>query len=97
VRRGETLSGIAVRYGVRMADLKSWNLLRGNMVRVGQRLVVRVPTRVAVTSGLEYYNVRRGDNLWAISSRFGSTVDELRRMNDGLSEDLQPGQRIRVR
>jgi membrane-bound lytic murein transglycosylase D len=97
VRRGETLSGIAVRYGVRMADLKAWNLLRGNGVRVGQRLVVHVSARVAVSSGLEYYNVRRGDNLWAISSRFGSTVDALRRMNEGLSEDLHPGQRIRVR
>jgi membrane-bound lytic murein transglycosylase D len=97
VRRGETLSAIAVRYGVRLADLRAWNLLRGNNVRVGQRLVVHVPARVAISSGLEYYNVRRGDNLWAISSRFGSTVDELRRMNEGLSEDLQPGQRIRVR
>jgi membrane-bound lytic murein transglycosylase D len=97
VRRGETLSAIAVRYGVRMSDLKAWNLLRGNTVRAGQRLVVHVPPRVAVSLGLEYYNVRRGDNLWAISSRFGSTIHELRRMNEGLSEDLQPGQRIRVR
>jgi membrane-bound lytic murein transglycosylase D len=97
VRRGETLSAIAVRYGVRTNDLKAWNLLRGNNVRVGQRLVVHVPPRVAVSLGLEYYNVRRGDNLWAISSRFGSTIHELRRMNEGLSEDLQPGQRIRVR
>lgn len=97
VRRGETLSAIAIRYGVRVADLRTWNRLRGNGIRAGQRLSVRIPARVAVSSGLEYYSVRRGDNLWAISSRFGSTVDELRRMNEGLSEDLQPGQRIRVR
>lgn len=98
VKQGETLSAIAARYGVRVSDLRSWNGLSGSNIRVGQRLAVRGnATRVASASGSEYYKVRRGDNLWAISNRFGSTVDELMRINDGLSEDLRPGQRIRVR
>ena len=102
VRAGETLSGIAVRYGVRVADLKAWNNVRGTSVRRGQRLAVRVPSarasaRTTTAASLEYYHVRRGDNLWAISSRFGSSIGELMRMNEGLSGGLQPGQRIRVR
>ncbi len=97
VSRGETLSGIAARYGVRLSDLRAWNGLSGSKIRIGQRLTVQGATRVASVSSLEYYQVRRGDNLWAISNRFGSSVDELMRINDGLSEDLRPGQRIRIR
>ncbi len=40
VRSGETLSTIAQRYRVKINDLKYWNGLRGNMIRVGQKLAV---------------------------------------------------------
>jgi len=38
VRSGEVLGSIAMRYGVKVADIRSWNNLRGNMIRSGQRL-----------------------------------------------------------
>ncbi|MFM7396013.1 MAG: LysM peptidoglycan-binding domain-containing protein [Gammaproteobacteria bacterium] len=42
VRSGETLSGIARRYGVTVSQLLAWNDLSSkNMLRVGQRLVIR--------------------------------------------------------
>ncbi|WP_158825282.1 lytic transglycosylase domain-containing protein [Mucilaginibacter lacusdianchii] len=40
VRRGETLSGIADKYGVEVQDLKDWNHLRGAKAMPGQRLKV---------------------------------------------------------
>lgn len=40
VARGEVLGLIAERYGVRVSDLRRWNGIRGNMIRVGQRLKV---------------------------------------------------------
>jgi D-alanyl-D-alanine endopeptidase (penicillin-binding protein 7) len=40
VRRGETLSAIARRYGVSVAAVKEWNGLQGNSIRSGQRLAV---------------------------------------------------------
>jgi len=40
VRRGETLSGIANRFGTTVAKLKSTNGLRGNTIRSGQRLKI---------------------------------------------------------
>ena len=40
VRRGETLFSIAQRYDTTVALLKKWNGLRGNIIKVGQRLVV---------------------------------------------------------
>jgi membrane-bound lytic murein transglycosylase D len=38
VKRGETLSTIGARYGVRVSDLKRWNKLGGTLIRAGQRL-----------------------------------------------------------
>jgi len=41
VKKGETLGRIASRYGVSVSQLKKWNRLRSNSVKVGQRLVIR--------------------------------------------------------
>lgn len=38
VRSGDVLGTIAARYKVRVSDLKRWNGLSGDMIRVGQRL-----------------------------------------------------------
>lgn len=43
VRRGETLGGIASRYGVSVAQLRARNGVRGSMIHPGQHLVVPVP------------------------------------------------------
>jgi membrane-bound lytic murein transglycosylase D len=40
VARGETLFSIAKRYGTTVAVLKELNNLRGNVIKVGQRLVI---------------------------------------------------------
>jgi membrane-bound lytic murein transglycosylase D len=40
VKRGDTLSGIAARYRVRVSDLKAWNRL-GRHLQIGQRINIR--------------------------------------------------------
>ncbi len=40
VRKGQTLSGIAARYGVSVTRIKQWNNLRSSMIRPGQRLKI---------------------------------------------------------
>lgn len=48
VRQGEYLGRIASKYNVRVTDLKKWNGLRSNNIKVGQRLVIYTKTRSAV-------------------------------------------------
>jgi membrane-bound lytic murein transglycosylase D len=43
VRAGDSLWTIARHYGVRVADLREWNDVEGDLVRVGQRLRVAAP------------------------------------------------------
>ena len=47
VKAGEVPGGIASRFGVRIQDLKYWNGLRRNIIRIGQKLVIYVPKNKA--------------------------------------------------
>ena len=106
VKRGESLGGIAKRYGVGIGELKKLNGLRSDMIRPGQKLIIRkgapVSDRTAQagpgSDASDYYVVQSGDTLWSIAQRHpGVSVDELRRINGGLTGGLKPGARIRVR
>ncbi|MGE0866416.1 MAG: LysM peptidoglycan-binding domain-containing protein [Vicinamibacterales bacterium] len=44
VRKGDTLSAIARRTGATVAQLKSWNKMRGTRLNIGDRLIVQPPT-----------------------------------------------------
>lgn len=48
VKRGETLSGIAKKYGVSVSDIKKWNGLRKNSVPRGRNLKINTYERVRV-------------------------------------------------
>lgn len=143
VRKGDTLSGIAKRYGSAGEAIMRLNGLRtARSLRVNTELVVPVPSKKgaadptferqvsrarrsgfaavrpeeelpAGTSGKVAhgpvrtdvidgrtrvtYGVQSGDSLWAISRRFGCSVDELRRWN-GLSRHarLKTGMRLHI-
>ena len=53
VRSGDVLGTIARKYGVRVSDIRKWNRLRGNLIRIGQRLSIWVlPTYNSKTKNL---------------------------------------------
>ena len=58
VRSGDVLGTIANQYHVRVSDLRNWNNISGNMIRVGQRLNIWV---------LPYYNANTKSN-YAVSN-----------------------------
>ena len=76
VRSGETLSTIASRYGVSIAQLKMTNRIRTNLIRPGQRL--RIPFGGAdAVSDTKIYTVKAGDTLSTIAARYGVSVVRL--------------------
>ena len=108
VRRGDTLSEIATKTGASIAQVRSANDLRGDMLQIGQKLQVPASTSATVAAAPRNSNevaavtevthrVKRGETLWRIANRYGIPVNDLSRQN-GLSDDLlQVGQTLRVR
>jgi membrane-bound lytic murein transglycosylase D len=98
VKRGETLSKIARRYGVSGKALQAWNGLRKGRVVVGQQLTIRTrsPVRVAqaaprtqkvsasksADARVISYRVQRGDTLYSIARRFDVDMVALKRWNN---------------
>jgi membrane-bound lytic murein transglycosylase D len=112
IRRGETLSSIARRFGTSTAVLRDMNRLSGSRIRVGATLLVptgsdspryaAAPTRTE--RGAEAlgpnatYRVRRGDTLWDISREFDVRLSDLKSWNGlGRRGVIQAGQRLVVR
>jgi LysM repeat protein len=102
VRAGDTLSGIAMRYGISVSSLAVANgLYATSWVYTGQRLTIPgqssgyVPPSTPATSGT--YVVQRGDTLSGIAARHGLTVGQLAAAN-GLSWNawVYVGQRIKI-
>jgi membrane-bound lytic murein transglycosylase D len=92
IRRGETVSTIASRYGVsQYAILAANNLSRRSKIYAGKSLIVPVPLDREYAASRKsnrsyeaegnYYSVRSGDTMWDIARAFGTTVSALRREN----------------
>ncbi|MEM6821688.1 MAG: LysM peptidoglycan-binding domain-containing protein [Verrucomicrobiota bacterium] len=97
VQKGDTLSGIASRFGVSVTEIQNTNQLSSTMIRVGQNLSVpgftqaaaiaptpapKVPApRAEVVSANSRYQVAKGDTLWRIAKKFNTTPDQLVKLN----------------
>ncbi|MXX38231.1 MAG: LysM peptidoglycan-binding domain-containing protein [Gemmatimonadetes bacterium] len=92
VKRGDTLSEIAVRYRVSQEQIRRWNKLRSSRIYTGQKLKVGSPAR----SG-DWYRVRRGDTLSKIARQFAIPVYKLKAINRLDGDVIHVGQKLRLK
>ena len=107
VKRGDYLGRIADRYGVGISQIKNWNGMRSNTVKVGQNLIIypkksskdianNSPAPQNNTSE-KTYTVRNGDSLWSISQKFpGVSVQNIQKWNDISGDNLKPGTKLKI-
>lgn len=86
VQSGDTLSGIAQRFGTTVSELASINgISNPNIIYVGQVLKI-YPTNRTITNRKKIFNttyvVQSGNTLSSIAQRFNTTVNELAELND---------------
>jgi membrane-bound lytic murein transglycosylase D len=88
-----------------VSQIRRWNNLRSNNLRIGQRLTiyprnVKGNTSSTVSSSsstAKVYTVRNGDSLWSISQKFpGVSVENLKKWNDISGNKLKPGMKLKV-
>ncbi|MGV8924092.1 MAG: N-acetylmuramoyl-L-alanine amidase AmiB [Ewingella sp.] len=105
VKRGETLIGIAVKYGTTAGALSDLNKLKKDGVWVGQRLKVPAGTKAvsvnsqktaATKKKAAKHKVTRGDTLSAIASKYGVSMNDIKTANHMKSGEVQLGQNLTI-
>lgn len=95
VKRGDTLWGISNQYGVNVSDLASLNNVNADSLKVGQELII--PSKSGNNpDNMFMYTVKRGDSLWNIAKTYGTSVEEIKRINYLTNNDLYIGQVLRI-
>ena len=95
VKRGDTLWGISNQYGVNVSDLASLNNVSADSLKVGQELII--PSKSGNNpDNMFMYTVKRGDSLWNIAKTYGTSVEEIKRINYLTNNDLYIGQVLRI-
>lgn len=105
VRAGDTISAIAGRYGLRTADVLTWNGLSWrSVIYPGQTLRLLAPTAApapvaspAAAPSTSAHTVVAGDTVYGIANKYGTTVDAVLAAN-GLTRAsiIYPGQKLAV-
>ena len=111
VKSGDYLGRIARLYGVRVSQIKRWNGLRSNNLRIGQRLTIyprkppttssgvlnKVSKSEALSTDAKIYTVQNGDSLWSISQKFpGVSVQNIKDWNGISGTKLKPGMKLKI-
>ncbi len=105
VKKGETLSGIAVKNGVSLSSLMKWNKLsKKSVIRVGQKLKMHISSSGYASSSngsskkkTIRHTVRNGESLWSIARKYSVTVSNIKKWNKLNSERISIGQRLVIK
>jgi D-gamma-glutamyl-meso-diaminopimelic acid endopeptidase CwlS len=113
VKSGDTLSAIASRHGISLANLRAWNNISGDLIFPGQKLIVKKGNSGSTggnssntntgnsannnSTATSYYTVKSGDTLSAIASRHGISLENLRAWNNISGDLIFPGQKLIVK
>lgn len=97
MKAGDTLSGIASKYGTTYQVLAFYNgIANPNLIYVGQK--IKIPAAGGQAEP-KTYTVKKGDSLWAIaSSQLGSGArwPEIQKLNGLTSTTIYPGQVLKI-
>ncbi|MGB7301958.1 MAG: LysM peptidoglycan-binding domain-containing protein [Burkholderiaceae bacterium] len=94
VGKGDTLIGIARRYNISVASLRTANGLKDSKIRIGQKLQLgAIPPAPQVTR----HRVRQGDTLIGIARQYGVSVEELRSWNTIKGDNIRLGQQLTIK
>lgn len=111
VKSGDNLGAIAKKYNTTVSDLKEWNAIEDNNIKVGEKIVVSKklfavnevkPTKKEAYANNEkekvkHYYVKKGDSLFSIAKKHpGVTVADIKKWNDIDGETLKPGMKLKI-
>jgi LysM repeat protein len=97
VKEGDTLSGIAEKYGITVSQLKNFNNLDVDILTPSQILLIpsKVIQEIPISESNKY-TVQKGDTIWSISNKVNVPVSDIRKLNNLIIDSLREGQVILI-
>jgi LysM repeat protein len=102
VVKGDTLSGIAYKYGTTYSKLADYNGIKNpNLINVGQKIKIPGTKKPAVEKKPmgKTYTAKKGDSLWRIAYIYlgnGARYPEIRELNGLKSDTIHAGQVLKI-
>lgn len=108
---GESLSRIAKKYKVSVADLENWNQLKAAELKAGQEILVSAPAgseSIMTPKPAEAKNekpapaeshphkVEKGETLSSIAQKAGTTIAEIKKLNQLKNNQVRLGQVLQL-
>ncbi len=97
VEEGEYLSGIAKDYDVTVNELKEWNNLDSDVIKVGQKLSIvepKVTKEKTSSKNPKTHKVKEGENLTEIADKYDISTEDLKEWNNLKKDVIVPGQEL---
>lgn len=99
IRNTPNTEALLVEYGFLDSTADDVNQLKNNWQDYAEAVVKAVAEYIGVpyyTQTDEYYTVEKGDSLWSIAKKFGTTVDNLKSINNLSGNMLSIGQKLKI-
>lgn len=104
IAKGETLISIAGKYNADIEEIKKVNGLEGSKLVAGKKLEIPVSVEADEKPVVKdrsknrnvYHVVQTGDTLWAISRKYGLSVDKIKKVNNIKGNALKTGMKILI-
>ena len=72
------------------------NQLKNNYKNYVDAVVKAILEYIGISDDDNYYIVQKGNSLWSIAKKFGTTIDEIKRINNLTSNTLSVGQKLKI-
>ncbi len=92
VKSGDSLWSISRKFGITVDELKNANNLSSNLLSVGQNLIIPSKEEKADNE----YVVKKGDTLYSIAKKYSTSVDNLKSINNIITDSLSVGQVLKL-
>lgn len=104
VKRGDTLSEIAERFGVSISLIKRWNNLSSNNIAAGKTLKIYSSTNSSTlgdittknTSNANYHKVKSGETIGQIAEMYKVKISDIKSWNNLSSDKIIAGSTLKV-
>ena len=104
MQKGDNLSSIAKSHNISTQQLKEWNNIIDNNVKLGTQLIINnqsisenIESKIALTeTKITEYIVVKGDNLGSIAKNNNTTIELLKEWNPIDNNNIQLGSKLIV-